>query len=136
MSQWDKDNNKSSGTALHKVTCDCLVGSEVRNKLPLNYCDIFQNWTKVIPPQSSRASIPMILHKNSIKIIGGGSDVGKTWKNLIHKLPFEKRTCHTAVIFKNNIVVMGGCDGQNIRFNDVWSSTDGKQWKMLTNNAS
>lgn len=47
---------------------------------------------------------------------------------------FPPRADHTALVFQNQIWVIGG-GGVNSRLNDVWSSPDGVNWTQETDNA-
>lgn len=53
---------------------------------------------------------------------------------------FSPRAWHTSVVFNDKMWVIGGYDGNGARgngtfYNDVWSSSDGINWTLETNNA-
>ncbi|WP_299680245.1 kelch repeat-containing protein [uncultured Tenacibaculum sp.] len=48
---------------------------------------------------------------------------------------FSPRTNHTSVVFNNKVWIIGG-GGINSILNDVWSSSDGINWNLETNNAT
>jgi N-acetylneuraminic acid mutarotase len=70
---------------------------------------------------------------------------GIHWKQMTENAPWTGRAGLTGVVFKNDIYIMGGSlnddniivNGQPLRvyFNDVWKSTDGRNWELVTNNA-
>ncbi len=73
-------------------------------------------------------------------LIGGGSntnayesdiwkseDKGVTWDNVTENADFVGRQFHQAVVKDDTMYVIGGSDKDN-KFNDVWSSTDVKNW--------
>ena len=57
--------------------------------------------------------------------------------------PWTKRDAHTSVVFQDKIWIMGGIrDGDvnlayeyHIHESDVWNSSDGKNWELVTDNA-
>ncbi|HWR93865.1 MAG TPA: T9SS type A sorting domain-containing protein [Flavobacterium sp.] len=77
------------------------------------------------------------------------SEDGIKWTNLTNNIPSEKRFSPraglSAVIFNNEIYVMGGSVNDDssitpsgparIYYNDVWKSKDGKNWQCITKNA-
>ncbi|MBI2622982.1 MAG: hypothetical protein HYW65_00185 [Candidatus Liptonbacteria bacterium] len=66
-------------------------------------------------------------------------------------VPWEARDSHAFAVFKNALWLMGGLDGNGLvargqygehvryweapHFDDVWTSTNGYDWKRITNNA-
>ncbi|PUA28107.1 MAG: hypothetical protein B0W54_16600 [Cellvibrio sp. 79] len=53
----------------------------------------------------------------------------------ISKKLFSYRVNQQIVSYKNQIFLFGGRDADNNRLNDVWSSPDGRVWRLLTQNA-
>ena len=47
---------------------------------------------------------------------------------------WEPRSCMPTVVHQGKMVMMGGCQGYT-RFNDVWASSDGVAWTLLTADA-
>lgn len=48
---------------------------------------------------------------------------------------FSARTGHQVVAFKNKLWLIGGSPQGTAELNDVWSSSDGSNWNLVTNNA-
>jgi hypothetical protein len=64
---------------------------------------------------------------------------GATFKVVIEKAGFTARTAHQVVVFKDKLYLIGGITviGNDFKkLNDVWSSTDGKNWTQETEHAS
>ena len=62
---------------------------------------------------------------------------GKTWTEVTKdsSKKFTARGLHESVVFDNQMwVIAGANDGNNLK-NDVWRSTDGKDWTRVTDNA-
>ena len=57
--------------------------------------------------------------------------------------PWEKRDAHTVEVFNNKMLLMGGIEDGDINiayeyhthFADVWASSNGKDWELITNKA-
>jgi len=64
------------------------------------------------------------------------SSTGVQWQQE-GTLPFTKRHYHTATVFQGKIWVIGGIgDSETEPFlNDIWSSSDGRSWNRVTDNA-
>jgi hypothetical protein len=64
------------------------------------------------------------------------SSTGALWKKAA-TLPFDKRVYHSAVTFHGKLWIIGGlCDSETDPFlNDIWSSSDGINWTLVTKNA-
>jgi hypothetical protein len=63
---------------------------------------------------------------------------GATFKVVIEKAGFTARTAHQVVVFKDKLYLIGGSTtfGSDFKkLNDVWSSTDGKNWTQETDQA-
>ena len=64
------------------------------------------------------------------------------WEQITSNAPWTERDAQTAVVFKDKIWVMGGIlsgpgdYSQRVHKNDVWSSTNGKDWELITDKAS
>ncbi len=69
------------------------------------------------------------IHKNDV----WSSKDGANWQQVIEQAKFPARFDHASVVFKDKIWVIGGrgkkFNGKD-ELNDIWSSTDGKQWKQ------
>ncbi|WP_281613196.1 kelch repeat-containing protein [Flammeovirga sp. SubArs3] len=65
------------------------------------------------------------------------SNDGKNWTEVEHvnsPTSFTSRHQHTTVAFKNKLWTIGGGTADGIK-NDVWSSSDGKNWTLEVENA-
>jgi len=66
------------------------------------------------------------------------SQDGTDWSWLNNNAPWFRREDHKCVVFSNKVWLMGGCRGDGdllistTTTNDVWSSTDGLNWTMIT----
>ena len=49
---------------------------------------------------------------------------------------FNPRSSHTSVVYNDQILIIGGYDGANGGFNDIWSSFNGINWNLVTSNAA
>jgi hypothetical protein len=65
------------------------------------------------------------------------SSDGITWKPATRSAPFPPRMGSGSAVFDDKMWVIGGFDNSagNVRFNDVWSSSDGKKWEEQTSSA-
>mmetsp|Transcript_3190 Transcript_3190/g.7188 ORF Transcript_3190/g.7188 Transcript_3190/m.7188 type:complete len:348 (-) Transcript_3190:45-1088(-) len=67
-------------------------------------------------------------------------DAGSTWTEVVSAAPWKGRAGLGGTMHKGKMVITGGChdnlpyDPGFLRtfFNDVWESTDGKQWDLVT----
>lgn len=65
---------------------------------------------------------------------------GQTWQLITESAPWSPRLAGAIVEFKGKIFLMGGTedyyfgDARSLK-NDVWSSTDGKDWSLVTSSA-
>ena len=65
------------------------------------------------------------------------------WAKIAEEIPWHVRDSHGTAVFKDKIWVMGGLGGQPKQteywamphFSDVWSSTDGTTWELITETA-
>jgi len=105
-------------------------------------------WSQVTAEASfSRRQIhTSVVFKNKMWVIGGSDVTGRlndvwqstdgvTWTQVTANAPFAKRSSHTSVVFDDKLWVIGGSDrvnGENIKFNDVWQSSDGINWAQVT----
>jgi len=108
------------------------------------------------PPWAPRAYHAMMEFNDCIYIMGGqkvsfvgnpfyndvwkSCDSGQSWQSL-GNAPWETRAGIAFTVFKGKMFVAGGCYHSSIgkeRFflNDVWSSSDGIKWDLMTSNAS
>lgn len=71
-----------------------------------------------------------------------------SWSEVAKSAPWEARDSHTVVVYKDKIWLMGGLDANSHlsqpgfadynnspHFSDVWSTENGKDWKLINNNA-
>jgi len=68
------------------------------------------------------------------------SSDGTDWKQITSKAQWSPRLASAIVEFKGKLWILGGTENyyfgdKNSLKNDVWSSTDGRDWKLETNNA-
>jgi hypothetical protein len=89
-----------------------------------------------------------VFFNNRLWIIGGktgpktfssaiwSSSSGAVWQKAA-TLPFDKRLYHTAVEFHGRLWIIGGLGTSETDpiLNDVWSTSDGVNWKLETKNA-
>lgn len=110
-------------------------------------------WTQVNNPDPASwtgARQPCVANfKNKIWLLGGlpgaaGSpSVSEVWSStngiswqLETTAPWPARTRHACVVYKDEIILMGGWDNEssaNINYSDVWSSADGVNWSFRGN---
>lgn len=55
-------------------------------------------------------------------------------EKILKEVPFSARTEHTSLVFKKRQWIMAGHAQGGLR-NDIWSSENGKTWKVITHNA-
>ncbi|MDH3682622.1 MAG: hypothetical protein OEV40_22025 [Acidimicrobiia bacterium] len=71
---------------------------------------------------------------------------GQTWEQMTGSAPWQGRAGLSAVVVDDHLYVLGGsrnddasiigADGpQRVYFNDVWRSTDGVEWELMTDDA-
>ncbi|MBI3632761.1 MAG: hypothetical protein HY226_00560, partial [Candidatus Vogelbacteria bacterium] len=101
----------------------------------------------------NRSSFSSVFFNNRIWVMGGvnsnnaelndvwSSADGKNWV-LEDYAPWGGRHYHTSLVFNNKIWVFGGAgihsdsNGHNvIDYNDVWSSSNGRDWTLVTDKA-
>jgi len=65
------------------------------------------------------------------------SEDGKTWTQVTEVAPWSPRAYHQAAVLNDRIYVFGGGNyvPSYAAMNDVWSSTDGKTWERVTEQA-
>ena len=90
------------------------------------------------------------VYDNKIWIIGGSgengflndvwnSDNGTEWKKVVGGVgtnQFPVRGEHTVTVFNNKLWVIGGVTNGAVKLNDVWSSENGANWNLETDNAA
>ena len=112
-----------------------------------------KRWTEVttsaVQKFPARAGHSSVVLGNKIYLIGGftlntsgyirwqdvwKSKDGKKWEEVTTPTSqkFPKRSDHSSVVRKDEIYVIGGASQSKKRFNDVWESADGKDWKLVT----
>lgn len=61
------------------------------------------------------------------------------WSIVLKEAPFAKRDAHNVVVFLDKLWLLGGVGGNaphyEENYGDIWNSEDGKNWKLVTNNA-
>ena len=103
-------------------------------KLEPNFC-----------PPEAEACPPFISTSKFFNDVWRSID-GVKWEEMVASAPWSGRAGLSAVVYKNEIFVMGGSfnddsaiiGGQPIRvyLNDVWKSSNGQDWEQLTDSAS
>ncbi len=131
-----------------------IIGGFV-DENPLILDDVWQSnngvdWEDVTPNEEfpERGNHSSVVFDNKIWIIGGSSfkgfkydDIwsstnGRTWTEVAIVSPsFSGRTGHASAVFNNKIWIVGGQDDDGL-LNDVWSSSDGKNWELANLNAA
>jgi len=105
-------------------------------------------WTRVLEnaPWSDRLNHAAAVLGEHVYILGGEtknpegktswlSDVwrsadGENWVQITDRAPWKGRNNHGAIVFRNQIWVLGGWGDGNL--NDVWRSSNGKDWEQTT----
>lgn len=112
-------------------------------------------WKKIVStdnPVTKMNDSALVTFKNRFYLLGGRqakntkkgftflptnliytSPNGKDWK-LLGNAPWPPRFDMGAVIFKEQIYILGGKSTNGVLLNDVWSSPDGKTWKKKIHN--
>lgn len=108
---------------------------------------------------SGRQRIPAVVFKNKIWIIGGNgfpsynnlntsgtpyrdiwsSSNGTDWDSVIATPAFTPRTSPAVFVYNDKIWLVGGKQGEGtsaVYLNDVWNSTDGKNWTEVSTGTS
>lgn len=117
-----------------------------------------RNWNLVLEVAPWKHSdLPMTLvYKDQMWFMGGwyngrlpehsasnevwNSSDGANWKMASRNADWSPRLAAGAVVFKDKMWILGGIenyffgDDASLK-NDVWCSDDGRQWKLVTNNA-
>lgn len=103
------------------------------------------NWTKTALPESGLKPAYQKYVQFKGAIYGLGSMQGnyldmtlsskilrtrdlQSWETVAERSNLPPRVWYGAVVFKNEILLVGGWDGERY-YNDVWASTDGANWK-------
>jgi hypothetical protein len=107
-------------------------------------------WKKVTTmPFQKRVYHSTVVHQGKLWVIGGLSESenepilndvwssadGINWKQALKHAPFASRYGHGSAVFNNGIVVLGGFNdavGKQQTYNDVWRTTNGIDWKCLS----
>lgn len=86
------------------------------------------------------------IFNNKLYVIAADADTGdmKIWSSSDGEIwtedtnnAFPARVSHKTVVFNDALYVIGGEGGSsNIRLNEIWTSTDGVNWSIISNNAS
>ncbi|WP_254169596.1 LamG-like jellyroll fold domain-containing protein [Chryseosolibacter histidini] len=112
------------------------------------------NWQPAgVAPWEGRHVSGWVNFGNAIWLVGGDAnqqryqtDVWKStdgvnWTEVISETPWMPRASHMVTVFKGKLWMVGGQEFNNgvlkgdSVFNDVWNSSDGIQWNMVTANA-
>ena len=127
-----------------------ISGPVIATILGLVYTDVsFGNdlaWTQTFFP--GRCSSTSVVLGGKMWVIGGetyydiendvwSSSDGVNWTQAKAAAAFTPRAGHASVVFNNKMWVIGGWTYdpetyENIRLNDVWSSSDGVNWTQAT----
>ncbi|MDA3864903.1 MAG: hypothetical protein PF689_13660 [Deltaproteobacteria bacterium] len=99
------------------------------------------NWTLDSTPFSDRMGMECLVFENKIWVMGGVdySGIAEIWNSAdgLNWLkqpdpPWEGRAHFSLDLFKNQIILTGGNVYSSKTFNDVWRSTDGISWELLS----
>ncbi len=114
------------------------------------------SWLNNNAPWYRRDNHQCLVFSNKVWLMGGGhgdseilmsttatNDVwsstdGLNWDNVTPAAQWAQRTSFAAVVFDGKMWVMGGAryyHGGSDYYKDVWSSTDGSNWTLVTDNA-
>jgi len=111
------------------------------------------NWTCELEktPFGRRGYGELVVFKGKMWQLGSGADVwnttdGATWTQVTAAVPYGKRAASAVVVFDDKLWLIGGrITAQNTppekgykkftTFNDVWCSTDGKEWTCVLESA-
>jgi hypothetical protein len=114
------------------------------------------NWTQetAAAPWMGRRGHTVAVYKNRLWVMGGSlsnayfNDVwstadGVNWTRETYAAPWMERSGHTSAVFNNRMWVLGGQSQPMygwyhdfVHHNDVWSSSDGVNWKQETESAA
>lgn len=112
-------------------------------------------WTLVNrrAPWEARHTAGYVVHQGKMWIVGGdplqghyqgdvwSSRDGITWECVLKEAPWAPRVLHHTVVHRGSIWVMGGqtvpqfAAAPEVFHNDVWRSTDGRDWIRVTDHA-
>ena len=75
---------------------------------------------------------------NSLKNDVWSSTDGKSWELVCDNAAWRSRAYHQVVVLGDRIYLLGGGNyvPEHFALNDVWSSTDGKEWSLETSSAA
>jgi hypothetical protein len=111
------------------------------------------NWTQVLEktPFGVRGYGECVVFQDKIWQLGSGSDVwntsdGVNWTKVVDQAPFGNRWASAVMVYDNKLWLCGGRIKQTSEppekhypdfttFNDVWSSPDGVNWTLVSENA-
>jgi hypothetical protein len=93
---------------------------------------------------SPRSGHQLIVRDNKLWLIGGSnganihndvwvSENGKDWTEINQNTPFSMRTHFEAFTLNNELFIAGGYTLHGEKLNDLWRSTDGINWSLVTN---
>lgn len=96
-----------------------------------------------------RAGHTSLVFQNQMWVLGGtsggvhkndvwSSNDGASWQPVTEHAKFPPRYDHASTVFQDKLWVIGGRGAYNNdvdQMNDVWSSANGKDWELITNNA-
>jgi hypothetical protein len=61
---------------------------------------------------------------------------GRTWLLADSSARWGARACHTSVVLRDTMWVIGGADWRGTVYSDVWKSGDGDSWILVTDTAA
>jgi hypothetical protein len=100
------------------------------------------NWTRAADiPEPAGIDFPIqgvVAGKVLIQASNGAlyeSSDGKVWEQQLPESPWGRRYAAGSIVFNDRLWVLGGQDGNDVLYNDVWSSSDGLVWRKETDNA-
>ncbi len=84
----------------------------------------------------------LVEFKNALLLIGTSADQiykskdGLVWKKLnLPKPQFQPRTGAAIGVYNGYLWIMGGAWNDSVTLGDIWKSSDGQNWELVTNNA-
>jgi hypothetical protein len=114
--------------------CGCLNGSNLWSSSD-GITWVSQNTTVEL---ISTYEYEVTVYNNQLWALGGGngtyggnawvSSDGIIWRSVKYNAPFYHRANHNVITYKNRLYLIGG-NSINGAKNDIWSSTDGMEWR-------
>ncbi len=85
--------------------------------------------------ESNKLKVTVVLILASISPLFAQAGTNLEWINVQASSHWSPRSGHTSVVFQDKMWVMGGFADDDQSKNDVWSSLNGKEWKLETDSA-